>query len=257
MREPLLRLSNVETFYGPIRAIRGVSLDVHQGTIVAVLGANGAGKTTILKTISGVMDPLKGAVVFEGREIQGEDPDRIARAGIAHVPEGRETFPYLTVRQNLLMGAYARRDRAAVPGDLEMVYGYIPRLRDLSQRVAGSMSGGEQQMLAIGRALMSRPRLLLLDEPSLGLSPRLVGEVFELIRRLNGETGLTILVVEQNAGTALATCHFGFVLELGRIVMEDTCENLMAKDDIKEFYLGMKDEGVREGRRWKRRKTWR
>ena len=254
---PLLKLANIETFYGPIMAIRGVSLEVPEGSIVTVLGANGAGKTTILKTISGVMDPQKGSVVFNGQEIQKMDPDKVMRLGIGHVPEGRETFPFLTVRENLMMGAYTRKDADGVAQDMEMVYGYFPRLKEREDQPAGSMSGGEQQMLAIGRALMGRPKLLLLDEPSLGLSPKLVKDIFEIIVRINAEQGTTILLVEQNANVALHAAHFGYVLEVGRIVMADTCARLLEKEDIKEFYLGMKEQGVRGKRRWKKRKTWR
>ncbi len=255
--EPILKLLNIETYYGPIMAIRGVSLDVPEGAIVTVLGANGAGKTTILKTICGVMDPQKGSVIFEGREIQKMDPDKVMRLGIGHVPEGRETFPFLTVRENLMMGAFTRRDRDGIARDIEMVFDYFPRLKEREAQPAGSMSGGEQQMLAIGRALMGKPKLLLLDEPSLGLSPKLVKDIFEIVVRINKEQGTTILLVEQNANVALHTAHFGYVLEVGRIVMEDTCERLLEKDDIKEFYLGQKEEGVRGKRRWKKRKTWR
>jgi branched-chain amino acid transport system ATP-binding protein len=257
MSDPILSLRNIETFYGPIMAIRGVSLDVHPGTIVTVLGANGAGKTTILKTISGVMDPGKGSVIFEGREIQKTDPDKVTRMGISHVPEGREVFPFLSVAENLQMGAYTRRDSAGIASDIDLVYEYFPRLKERHAQAAGSMSGGEQQMLAIGRALMARPKVILMDEPSLGLSPKLIKDIFEIIVRLNREQKATILLVEQNAKVALETAHFGYVLEVGRIVMEDTTERLMEKEDIKEFYLGMKEEGVRGKRRWKKRKTWR
>ncbi|MBP7064340.1 MAG: ABC transporter ATP-binding protein [Ferrovibrio sp.] len=253
----MLKLLNIETYYGPIMAIRGVSLEVPEGAIVTVLGANGAGKTTILKTICGVMDPQKGSVIFEGREIQKMDPDKVMRLGIGHVPEGRETFPFLTVRENLMMGAYTRRDRDGIAKDIDLVFDYFPRLKEREAQPVGSMSGGEQQMLAIGRALMGRPKLLLLDEPSLGLSPKLVKDIFEIVVRINKEQGTTILLVEQNANVALHTAHFGYVLEVGRIVMEDTCERLLEKDDIKEFYLGQKEEGVRGKRRWKKRKTWR
>ncbi|WP_290979173.1 ABC transporter ATP-binding protein [Ferrovibrio sp.] len=256
-QEPILKLLNIETYYGPIMAIRGVSLEVPEGAIVTVLGANGAGKTTILKTICGVMDPQKGSVIFEGREIQKMDPDKVMRLGIGHVPEGRETFPFLTVRENLMMGAYTRRDRDGIAKDIDLVFDYFPRLKEREAQPVGSMSGGEQQMLAIGRALMGRPKLLLLDEPSLGLSPKLVKDIFEIVVRINKEQGTTILLVEQNANVALHTAHFGYVLEVGRIVMEDTCERLLEKDDIKEFYLGQKEEGVRGKRRWKKRKTWR
>src|SRR6266478_5841728 len=174
MADALLSVANIETYYGPIVAIRGVSFTVPEGKIVTILGANGAGKTTILKTISGVMDPQKGTVTFSGREIQGLDPDRVVRLGLSHVPEGREVFPFLTVRENLTMGAYTRGDTEAVARDIAMVYEYFPVLRSRAEQRAGSLSGGEQQMLAISRALMARPRMMLLDEPSLGLSPRLV-----------------------------------------------------------------------------------
>jgi branched-chain amino acid transport system ATP-binding protein len=255
--EALLAVSNVETYYGPIMALRGVSFGVPAGSIVTILGANGAGKTTILKTVSGVMDPQKGSVTLEGRAIHGLDPDRVARLGLSHVPEGREVFPFLSVRENLRMGAYARRDSAAVAQDLEMVNEYFPVLASRAEQRAGSLSGGEQQMLAIGRALMARPKVMLLDEPSLGLSPKLVKDIFDIIRRINRERGVTVLLVEQNANLALQTADYGYVLELGRIVMEDTCERLLQKDDIREFYLGLKESSVRGTRRWKRKKTWR
>tara|TARA_Y100001934_G_C12212443_1_gene706771 strand:+ start:354 stop:1118 length:765 start_codon:yes stop_codon:yes gene_type:complete len=253
--EPMLKLLNIETYYGPVMAIRGVSLNVEPGQIVVLLGANGAGKTTVLKTISGAMDPQKGSVSFDGGEITGLDPDKVARAGIAHVPEGREVFPFLNVEENLRMGAFSRRDDWSE--DLELVYSYFPVLREFAKREAGFLSGGQQQMLAIGCALMSRPRLMLLDEPSLGLSPRLVGEIGEIVRRLNQEQGVTMLLVEQNAKMALDIGDYGYVMEVGRLVMEDTCERLSQATDIQEFYLGMKDEGVRGRRRWKQRKTWR
>jgi branched-chain amino acid transport system ATP-binding protein len=255
--ETLLAVSNVETYYGPIMALRGVSFSVPAGAIVTILGANGAGKTTILKTVSGVMDPQKGSVTLEGRPIHGLDPDRVARLGLSHVPEGREVFPFLSVRENLRMGAYARRDTTAVAQDLEMVTEYFPVLASRAEQRAGSLSGGEQQMLAIGRALMARPKVMLLDEPSLGLSPKLVKDIFDIIRRINRERGVTVLLVEQNANLALQTADYGYVLELGRIVMEDTCERLLQKDDIREFYLGLKESSVRGTRRWKRKKTWR
>jgi branched-chain amino acid transport system ATP-binding protein len=257
MSEVILRLANVESSYGPVQAIRGVSLEVKKGSIVTVLGANGAGKTTILKTISGILDPSKGTVSFEGEEIQKRDPDWIVRRGISHVPEGREVFPLLTVRENLLMGAFTRPDKAGIERDIERMYGYFPILKERQSQEAGQLSGGQQQMLAIARALMSRPRLLLLDEPSLGLSPKLVKEIFAIIRRINAQEGTTMLLVEQNASIALATAHFGYVLEVGRIVMEDDCERLLQKDDIREFYLGVQGESVRGERRWKRKKQWR
>ncbi|AOY99270.1 ABC transporter ATP-binding protein [Cupriavidus sp. USMAHM13] len=253
----LLALANLESAYGPVKAIRGVSLAVRRGSIATVLGANGAGKSTILKTISGVLDPTCGSVRFRGEDITGHDPARIVRRGLCHVPEGREVFPLLSVRDNLMMGAYTRHDRDGVARDLETVYGYFPILRERAGQHAGLLSGGQQQMLAISRALMGAPELVLLDEPSLGLSPKLTREIFEIVVRINRERGTTILLVEQNANMALNVADYGYVLETGRIVAEDSCAALREKDDIKEFYLGMKDAGVRGERRWKRRKTWR
>ena len=257
MAGALLTVSNLETYYGPIIAIRGVSFAVEAGAIVTILGANGAGKTTILKTVSGVMDPQKGTVTFDGREIQRMDPDKVVRLGLSHVPEGREVFPFLSVRENLRMGAYTRTDADGVGRDMEMVYRYFPVLKERAEQRAGQLSGGEQQMLSISRALMARPKMMLLDEPSLGLSPLLVKEIFDIIVRINREHGVTVLLVEQNANMALHVAEYGYVLEVGRIVMEDTCARLLEKEDIKEFYLGMKERSVRGTRRWKRRKTWR
>ena len=252
----LLELRNIETYYGPILAIHGISMRVPEGSVVTVLGANGAGKTTVLKTISGAMDPQKGSVHFDGRPIQARDPDWVARLGIGHVPEGREVFPFLTVEENLRMGAYSRNDRE-VDDDVELVYEYFPVLKGFVRQPAQVLSGGQQQMLAIGRALMLRPRLMLLDEPSLGLAPKLVHEIAEIVARLNTERRVTVLLVEQNARMALDVADYGYVMELGRIVMEDSCERLKDATDIQEFYLGMKDQGVRGRRRWKQRKTWR
>jgi len=257
MTSPLLRVRNIETYYGPITAIRGISLDVEENHIVAVLGANGAGKTTILRTISGIMDPQKGSVTFDGQAIQKREPADIVSRGISHVPEGREIFPLLTVKENLMMGCFLRRDRANIARDLELVYDYFPVIEQRASQQAGQLSGGEQQMLAISRALMQQPRLLLLDEPSLGLSPRLVKEIFDIVRRLNEERRITILIVEQNANMALRVAHYGYVLEVGRIVMEDTSERLRGNKDIREVYLGIREEGVRGTRRWKRKKVWR
>ncbi|MDF2366666.1 ABC transporter ATP-binding protein [Sneathiella sp.] len=257
MSDAILKVRNIETYYGPIMAIRGISIDVREGQIATVLGANGAGKTTILKTVSGIMDPQKGIVEFDGKEIQKRDPDWVMRQGISHVPEGREVFPFLSVHDNLMMGAYIRKDRDAIAQDVELVHSYFPILKERAEQPAGQLSGGEQQMLSISRALMARPKLMLLDEPSLGLSPRLVKEIFTIIKRLNVEQGMTMLLVEQNANIALHTADFGYVLEVGRIMMEDTTENLLQKEDIREFYLGIQDHGVRGKRRWKKRKTWR
>jgi branched-chain amino acid transport system ATP-binding protein len=257
MTTPILELLNVESNYGPVQALRGVSLAVAEGRIVTVLGANGAGKTTTLKTISGIIDPLKGQVKFRGQEIQGATPDAIVRGGIVHVPEGREVFPLLSVEDNLRMGAYTRNDPDGVARDLEAVFGYFPILRERRGQEAGQLSGGQQQMLAIARALLGKPALILMDEPSLGLSPKLTKEIFDIVVRINRERGVTILLVEQNAHMALKIADFGYVLEVGRIVMEDTGARLAEKEDIREFYLGMKAGGVRGTRRWKRKKLWR
>jgi branched-chain amino acid transport system ATP-binding protein len=254
---PLLSLVNVESAYGPIKAIRGISLDVLRGQIATVLGSNGAGKSTILKTISGIIDPRRGSVSFKGEDITAQDPAKVVRRGLVQVPEGREVFPLLSVLDNLHMGGYTRRDRDGFARDLEMVFAYFPVLKERSHQDAGLLSGGQQQMLAIARALMSAPEMMLLDEPSLGLSPRLTKEIFEIVVRINRERGTTILLVEQNANMALNAADYGYVLENGRIVMEDTCARLREKEDIKEFYLGMKEAGARGERRWKKKKTWR
>jgi branched-chain amino acid transport system ATP-binding protein len=253
----VLNLLNVESAYGPIKAIRGVSLKVRQGEIATVLGSNGAGKTTILKTISGIIDPRKGSIEFNGKDITAKDPAFIVQQGLCHVPEGREVFPLLSVRDNLVMGAYTRKDRDGVARDMETVFSYFPILRERAEQDAGLLSGGQQQMLSISRALMANPQMILLDEPSLGLSPKLTKEIFEIVVRINRERGTTILLVEQNANMALNASDYGYVLENGRIVMEDTCARLREKDDIKEFFLGMKEEGQRSERRWKKKKNWR
>jgi branched-chain amino acid transport system ATP-binding protein len=255
----ILSLANVEAAYGAVKAIRGVSLEVPAGRIVTVLGSNGAGKTTVLKTISGILDPQKGSIRFQGEEIHGRDPADIVRRGLVHVPEGREIFPLLTVRENLLMGAYTRPRSEAddVARDIEAVFGYFPILKERAAQPAGLLSGGQQQMLAISRALLAKPTLMLLDEPSLGLSPKLTREIFEIVVRINRERGVTLLVVEQNANIALQYADYGYVLETGRIVMHDTCAALREKEDIREFYLGHKDAGVRGERRWKKKKNWR
>lgn len=253
----LLKVRNIESYYGPIMAIKGVSLEVRENSIVTILGANGAGKTTILKTISGIMDPEKGSIEFMGQPIARMAPEKIVKLGISHVPEGREVFDDLSVKDNLRMGAFLRKDQYDLKQDYEKVYGYFPILKARSNQIAGNMSGGEQQMVVIGRALMSNPTLLLLDEPSLGLSPLLVKEIFNIIKKINQEQGTPMLLVEQNALMALSTAHWGFVLELGRMVMDDSCKELMRNSDIREFYLGLREEGIRGTRRWKRKKRWR
>jgi len=254
---PLLKVRNIETYYGPIMAIKGVSLDIEEGAFVTILGANGSGKTTILKTISGIMEPQKGTIEFMGKPIQRLDPDKIVKLGIAHVPEGREIFARLSVRDNLAMGYYLRRDTDGIKSDLEMIYDYFPILKQRATQLAGNFSGGEQQMLAIARALMARPKILLMDEPSLGLSPKYTIDIFSIIKKINDEQKTTILMVEQNANMALATAHFGYILELGRFVLEGSCEHLRENEDVQEFYLGIKEQSVRGQRRWKKKKKWR
>jgi branched-chain amino acid transport system ATP-binding protein len=238
-------------------AIRGISLTVDKGQIVTVLGANGAGKSTLLKTISGIMDPEKGQVIFDGEEIQGLEPHTIVKKGIVHVPEGREVFPLLTVDENLSLGAYTRNDKAQIAKDREMVFEYFPILAERRNQEAGTLSGGQQQMLAIGRGLMLNPKIMLLDEPSLGLSPLLVQQIFGILKRLNKVEGVTMVLVEQNARVALDLADAGYVMEVGRMVMNDTADNLAASEDIQNFYLGVQEDSQRGERRWKRRKTWR
>lgn len=254
---PVLSVKNLESYYGPIMAIRGVSLEVRKGQIVSVLGANGAGKTTLLKTISGVMDPEKGQVMHNGKNIAGNEPDRIVRSGIVHVPEGREVFPLLSVEENLKMGAFVRNDNDKIKQDEDMVYSYFPILAERRKQQAGTLSGGQQQMLAIGRGLMSSPQIMLLDEPSLGLSPLLVKEIFTIIKRLNREQSVTMMLVEQNAKVALDVADYGYVMELGRIVMADDAKKLEQSKDVQEFYLGVQEESQRGQKRWKQKKTWR
>lgn len=257
MSDPILQIRNVESFYGPIMAIRGVSLNVHPGQIVSILGANGAGKTTLMKTISGVMDPEKGQITFEGQDIQGSEPHKVVQNGIVHVPEGREVFPLLTVDENLTLGAYTSGDKARIERDRNLVFSYFPILKDRRNQEAGTLSGGQQQMLAIGRGLMANPKIMLLDEPSLGLSPLLVQEIFDILKRLNEEQNMTMMLVEQNATAALALAHYGYVMEVGRIVMNGPADDLMESEDIQNFYLGVQEDGARKNRRWKRKKTWR
>jgi len=260
MMGSILQVKNIETlYYGLIKALRGISLDIQEGTISVVLGANGAGKTTALKTIMGLLEdqPDKGTIEFLGRRIDRMDAEDIVNLGIAMVPEGREVFPELSVKENLQMGAYIRKDRKGILEDLDRVIRYFPILQTRSSQQAGYLSGGEQQMLAIGRALMTRPKLLMLDEPSLGLSPILVREIFGIIQTINQE-GTTILLVEQNARMALSIAHFGYVLETGRIVLANTPQALMEDEDVKEFYLGIKTDVAEKGyQRWRRKKRWR
>ncbi|WP_158746382.1 ABC transporter ATP-binding protein [Acidisphaera sp. L21] len=253
---PILRVHNLETYYGPIQALHGISLEVPCGRIVTVLGANGAGKTTVLRTISGVITPERGQVQFAGRNIGKLSPDQVMRAGICHVPEGREVFPFLTVDENLRMGAYTRTDKDAIERDIQTCFDYFPILKTRATQRAGLLSGGEQQMLVISRALMGRPKLLLLDEPSLGLSPLLILQIFEIIRRINRDHGMSILLVEQNANIALQTADFGYVLEVGRVVISGDSAELLQREDIKEFYLGQRGTSARAAQRWKRKASW-
>ena len=252
----LLEVKNVEAAYGPVKAVRGVSLSVPDGKIATVLGPNGAGKTILLKTLSGINDPKRGSVIFGGQDVTGLDPSEIVRQGLVQVPEGREVFPLLSVHDNLMMGAYLRRDRDGVARDLETVLAYFPILKERAKQDAGLLSGGQQQMLAIARALMQAPRMILLDEPSLGLSPKLTQEIFDIVLRINRERGTALMVVEQNAQIALATADIGFILEGGRIVCEGPCAELRERADIQEFYLGMGGQGARGEKRWKKKKSW-
>ncbi len=237
--EPLLVLDGVETFYGSIQALRGVSFKVDEGSIVTLLGANGAGKSTTLRCISGLVSPARGTVSFRGRRIDGLPSETIVRLGISHVPEGRELFPELTVLENLKMGAYARRDKRAIHRALERVNACFPILAERGSQFAGTLSGGEQQMLAIGRAIMAEPTLMLLDEPSLGLAPLLVEEIFRIIREIHA-SGTTVLLVEQNANKALSIADYGYVLETGTVSLAGDSQQLLRDDRVRRSYLGQR-----------------
>ncbi len=264
--EAMLTLNNIEVIYDHvILVLKGVSLTVPRGGITALLGANGAGKTTTLKAISNLLkaergDVTKGNIVFEGQQIQNLSPNELVRRGCIQVMEGRHCFGHLTVEDNLLTGAFTRRDgKAAVKADLEMVYDYFPRLRVRRGSQAGYTSGGEQQMTAIGRALMSRPKMILLDEPSMGLAPQLVEEIFEIVKKLNEEQGVSFLLAEQNTSVALRYAKYGYILESGRIVLDGEAAALRENEDVKEFYLGVGGEGRRSFKNvkhYKRRKRW-
>jgi branched-chain amino acid transport system ATP-binding protein len=261
----MLSLNNVEVMYDKvILVLKGMSLFVPEGKIVTLLGSNGAGKSTTLKAISGLLksengEVTDGSIQFQGETISGLDAEEIVKRGIFQVMEGRRVFVHLTVEENLLAGAYTRKDRGNIRSDIERVYHYFPKLKMLRSRIAGYLSGGEQQMLAIGRAMMAKPRLILLDEPSLGLAPLLVKEIFSIIKRINEEEGTTFLVVEQNANIALSVADFGYIMENGRIVFEGTSEQLKSNADVREFYLGMSEQGkksYRNVKHYKRRKRW-
>ena len=263
---PILSLNNIEVVYDRvILVLKGVSLSVANGGIVALLGANGAGKTTTLKAISNLLhsergEVTKGAIVFDGTEVQGLAPNEVVRRGCIQVMQGRYCFGHLSVEENLLTGAFTRRDgAAAIRADLEKVYAYFPRLRERRQAMAGYTSGGEQQMCAIGRALMSRPKMILLDEPSMGLAPQIVEEIFTIMKNLNDSEGVSFLLAEQNANLALKYSSYGYILENGRVVLDGTATALAQNEDVKEFYLGVaegKRKSFREGTHYKRRKRW-
>ena len=265
-RETLLEVNNIEVIYNHvILVLKGVSFAVPKGGITALLGGNGAGKTTTLKAISNLLksergEVTKGTISYRGERVQDLEPAALVKKGVIQVMEGRHCFAHLTVEENLLTGAYTRRDgAAAIRADLDMVYTYFPRLKERRRSQAGYTSGGEQQMTAIGRALMSRPETILLDEPSMGLAPQLVEQIFDIVKRLNEEQGVTFLLAEQNTNVALRFAHTGYILESGRVVMEGTAAELRENPDVKEFYLGMSEQGrksFREVRSYRRRKRW-
>jgi branched-chain amino acid transport system ATP-binding protein len=233
----MLELKSIESYYGKIQALKGITLEVPKGGIVAILGANGAGKSTTLKTISGLIQPLRGQILFQGQSIHKKEPHQIVRLGICQVPEGRDIFMGLTVQENLKMGAFTRSDVKAIQNDLERIFQSFPILKERARQQAGTLSGGEQQMLAIARGLMSNPKLMLLDEPSLGLAPLMVEEIFRIIAEINKD-GVTILLVEQNANMALQTAQYGYVMETGSVALHDSAENLIQNDYVRKVYLG-------------------
>ena len=263
---PLLAVNNIEVIYDHvILVLKGVSLEVPEGGIAALLGANGAGKTTTLKAISNLLraergEVTKGSIEYDGKRVDALTPNELVRLGVIQVMEGRHCFEHLTVEENLLTGAYTRRDgKAAIAADLDLVYGYFPRLRERRKAQAGYTSGGEQQMCALGRALMSRPRMILLDEPSMGLAPQLVEEIFEIVKRLNENEGVSFLLAEQNTNVALRYAHYGYILENGRVVLDGDAGKLRENEDVKEFYLGLSASGrksYRDFKHYRRRKRW-
>jgi branched-chain amino acid transport system ATP-binding protein len=262
----MLKLNNIEvTYLNVIRVLHGVSLAVEDGAIIALLGANGAGKSTTLKAISGLLhieegEVTDGSIEWNGGRIDKKNPEQIGKLGIIQALEGRHVFEHLTTEENLRVGAHNRSDRRAVSADLEMVYSYFPRLKDLRRNTAGYLSGGEQQMLVIGRSMMANPRLMMLDEPSLGLAPLMVEEIFDIIRRFNTEQKTSVLLVEQNVRIALSIAHYGYVMENGRVVLDGTADFLKNNEDVKEFYMGLSTLGTkksyREVKHYKRRKRW-
>ena len=265
-KKSLLSVNNIEVIYNSvILVLKGVSLDVPAGGIVALLGANGAGKSTTLKAISNLLraergDVTKGAILFEDKEVQNLSPNELVRRGCIQVMEGRHCFGHLTIEENLMTGAFTRTDgKAAVMRDLELVYGYFPKLKQRRNSQAGYTSGGEQQMCAVGRALMSRPKMILLDEPSMGLAPQIVEEIFEIVKHLNEKEQVSFLLAEQNTNMALRYARYGYILENGRVVMDGDAKSLSENEDVKEFYLGISDgrrKSFREGKHYRRRKRW-
>jgi branched-chain amino acid transport system ATP-binding protein len=255
----LLEINNIETYYDKVKVLNGISFSVEEGKVTAILGNNGAGKSTTLNSIMGLIDdqPEKGSIRFEGRSIEHWDTEKLIALGIAYVPEGREVFEELSVKENLMVGAYLRRDRRAIQADLQKMFAYFPVLESRIDQLAGTLSGGEQQMLAIARALMSRPKLVIMDEPSLGLSPLLVKEIFGIIETINQE-GITILLVEQNANMAFQVAHEVYIMENGRFVLKGPAAELQENEDVREFYLGLKEiESLKGYQRYKRKRTWR
>jgi len=235
----MLELKHIDAFYGNIQALRDVNIRIGEGEIITLIGANGAGKTTTLMTICGVVPPRNGEVLFQGQSLSGVSPDKVVARGVCQVPEGRLIFPDLTVQENLDMGAFLRSDKDGIKTDLDQVFGLFPILLERRGQLGGTLSGGEQQMLAISRALMARPKLLLLDEPSLGLAPLIIRQIFDIIKKINRESNTTIFLVEQNANQALKVAHRGYVMENGRITLEDSCDKLLANDEVKKAYLGL------------------
>ncbi|MFZ0135266.1 MAG: ABC transporter ATP-binding protein [Desulfobacterales bacterium] len=235
----MLELRNVETFYGNIQALKGISINISQGEIITLIGANGAGKSTTLMSICGIVPPRSGEILFMGRSIHDLSPNKIVALGISQVPEGRRIFPHLSVMENLDMGAFLRPDRDGVKKDIDYIFALFPILAERRGQAGGTLSGGEQQMLAISRALMARPRLLLMDEPSLGLAPIIVRQIFDIIKKINAESNTTIFLVEQNANLALKVAHRGYVMETGKITLSDSADKLLANDDVRRAYLGI------------------
>ncbi len=235
----MLSINNINTYYGNIQALKDVSITINEGEIISLIGANGAGKTTTLMSISGIIPPKSGTISFKGQQITGMNPEKIVKMGLCHVPEGRRIFPYLTVLENLDMGAFLRKDKENIKTDLEEIFDLFPILAERRHQQGGTLSGGEQQMLAISRALMARPALLLLDEPSLGLAPLIIRQIFDIIEMLNKKNNTTIFLVEQNANLALKIAHRGYVMENGKVILSDTGKNLLTNEDVKKAYLGM------------------